>query len=391
MVTKIEALKVLNENILKFWQSDMVDAIYGGFHGRIDGHGVLYPKAEKGVILNTRILWTFSAAYPITGNPRHKLMADRAYEYLVKYFVDVHYGGVYWMLDHIGQVVNDKKQIYAQAFAIYALAEYHKINPYRRALDHAVRLYEKIEERSFDPIQNGYFEAFDREWKPLADVRLSEKDMQATKTMNTHLHILEAYTNLLSVWPNLGLKKQLRNLIELMSDQFLYENGHFKLFFDDDWNLLSDEYSFGHDIEGAWLLCEAAEMVNDLEITEDTNEKALLMTKAALEGLDEDGGLMYEATDHGLKDTDKHWWPQAEALVGLMNAYEITGDKAYLEAVDRVWRFTRTKLIDMKAGEWHWKVSRSGELSREEDKAGPWKCPYHNGRAMLELYRRLEK
>ena len=387
MIKKTELYKVLNENILSFWTKRMVDVEAGGFFGRIDGRGHLHAYADKAIILNTRILWTFSAVHQLTGNPSHKLMADKAYEYIVKHFVDNQQGGVFWLLNCTGEVINDKKQIYAQAFAIYAMAEYHKINPYRRALDHAIRLYELIEKYSFDPKRNGYFEAFDRSWGSLEDVRLSEKDLNASKTMNTHLHVLEAYTNLLRVWPDELLKKQLKNLVELMTTTFLDDSGHFKLFFNNDWKLQSHELSYGHDIEGSWLLCEAAEAVSGA-LTDQMKETSLKMVHAALEGMDEDGGLMNEGTPDGLTDTDKHWWPQAEALVGLVNAWELTGDKSYLEQAVSVWDFIKRNLMD-PAGEWHWKVFRNGAVDYDEDKAGPWKGPYHNSRAMLELHGRL--
>lgn len=382
-----ECQGVLSENILGFWSRKMVDPI-GGFYGRMDGLGKLHEDADKGVILNTRILWTYAAAYQVTGNPKHKMMADRAYEYVTSRFIDSKNGGVYWMLDRQGNVTVDKKQTYAQAFAIYALSEYHKINEYKRALDHAKRIYGLVEEHAYDPLHKGYLEALNKEWQPLRDVRLSEKDMNAAKTMNTHLHVLEAYTNLFRVWPDEGLRKQLISLIELMVDKLVNENGHFELFFDESWTLLSSEVSFGHDIEGSWLLYEATELVGDEDLLARIKPIALAMVKAGMEGQDTDGGLMYEAHADGTLDEDKHWWPQAEALVGLVNAWQVTGDELFLLKMKEVWKFIRTYLMD-KDGEWHWKVNKHGDIDYQEDKAGPWKGPYHNGRAMVELMNRL--
>ena len=382
-----ECINVLNDNILSFWSRKMVDPM-GGFYGRIDGQGKLHEQADKAVILNTRILWTYSAAYQITGNPKHKLMADRAYEYIAKYFIDFKNGGVFWSVDNQGQVVSDKKQTYAQAFAIYALSEYHKINEYKRAKDFCLRIFELMEEHTYDVLNNGYLEALSAQWGKLADVRLSDKDMNADKTMNTHLHVLEAYTNLYRIWPDQKLKGRLKNLIEVMLDRFVNDQGHFNLFFTDKWELLSHEISFGHDIEGAWLLCEAAEVLGDEELIERVNQIAIKMTDAALKGLDTDGGLMNEAGPDGITDDDKHWWPQAEALVGLINAWQITGNEEYMVQMKRVWTFIRTYIMD-KDGEWHWKVNRHGDIDYQEDKAGPWKCPYHKGRAMIEIMNRL--
>jgi mannobiose 2-epimerase len=349
----------------------------------------LHPQADKAIILNTRILWTFSAAYRLTQNEQHKKMADRAYHYLCNHFFDEEEGGVYWMLDYQGQVKDPKKQVYAQAFAIYALSEYVRMNGSEEALELAIGLFELLEEHSFDDQRNGYFEAFAKDWSLIEDVRLSEKDMNATKTMNTHLHVLEAYTNLYRVWKDEKLEEDLRNLIQEMSTRFVSDKYHFNLFFDDDWNLLSDEISFGHDIEGSWLLAEAADVIEDDELIHTINELALNMTDAALRGMDKDGGLMNEAGPHGLTDTDKHWWPQAEALVGLINAWQISQDEKYLKLAALNWNFTKEHLID-PSGEWHWRVTRDHQSVNSEDKAGPWKCPYHNGRAMMEVMERLK-
>ncbi|RED95287.1 AGE family epimerase/isomerase [Marinoscillum furvescens] len=383
-----EFKELLASNILGFWTQTMKDP-NGGFYGQMTGDGVLHRDAERGVILNARILWTYSAAYNTTQEPTALEQADHAYAYLMKHFVDEEAGGIVWSVDASGAPVETKKQIYAQAFTIYALSEYYMASGQDYALEVAQRLFALVEQHSFDVQRNGYLEALDRYWQPLDDVRLSEKDLNATKTMNTHLHVLEAYTNLYRVWKDERLAQQLANLIDLMKGRFLSDAGHFHLFFDDDWQLQSDEISFGHDIEGAWLLHEAAEVLGDAVLLEEVKAVSLLMTDAALLGLDADGGLMNEANTHGLTDTDKHWWPQAEALVGLYNAFELSGEQKYLVDFERVWQFVCKTLI-REEGEWYWRVNRDGEVIPTEDLAGPWKCPYHNGRAMLELIRRME-
>lgn len=379
---------MLNGNILRFWETNMVDARQGGFYGRIDGYNRLHPEANKGIILNTRILWTFAAAYQCTPNKKYRFLADRAYEYLRAHFLDEANGGVRWEVDFRGNSINNKKQTYAQAFAIYALSEYHKINPNKRALQLAIELFELIEKFTFDKVRNGYLEALDDEWKPMDDVRLSAKDVNAEKTMNTHLHILEAYTNLFSVWKSKLLEERLRNLIALLSTNFLTAEGHFILFFDRHWVSQSAEVSYGHDIEGSWLLYEAAEMLDDPTLKKSMASTSLKMVEASLNGLDADGGMMNEGNSELVIDTDKHWWPQAEALVGLVNAWQLTNEDRYLEVALRIWNFIQLNLIDPN-GEWHWRVDGHGNVVRSEDKAGFWKCPYHNGRAMLELIRRL--
>lgn len=381
-----ECLAELKNNILPYWRDKMVDHTNGGFYGRRDGFDKLDAEADKGVILNTRILWTFSLAGRRVSEEYHGL-ATRAHQYLIDRFIDHDEGGVYWMVDFKGNPSNTKKQIYAQAFAIYALSEYYFLSRDETSLKHARRLFDCIEQYSLDPIDNGYLEAFDRDWNLLDDLRLSEKDANEKKTMNTHLHILEAYTNLYRCWRDERLLRQLKNLIRLFIDKIITSDFHFGLFFDEQWNLRSKEISYGHDIEGSWLLYEAAIVSEDEKLIRESAGIAVRMADVAInEGLDEDGGLRNE--DH---NADKDWWPQAEAMVGLVNAGQISGKKEYLDTAVKVWNFIKRNIIDQKNGEWFWGISQSGEVIIHEDKAGPWKCPYHNSRAMFELDERLPR
>jgi len=387
---KEEFRSELLTNILPYWMNRMVDEEFGGFYGRRDGYDHVELEADKGIILNTRILWTFSHAAHMLRDNNYKRVADRAYQYITRYFIDPKFRGVYWMVNFEGNPLITKKQVYAQAFAIYAFAEYFKASGKKESLEHAIDIFHLTETHSFDQNENGYLEAFDREWKLLEDLRLSDKDANEKKTMNTHLHILEAYTSLYRVWKDAFLGKQLRNLILIFRDKIISNTKHFNLFFDEHWNVKSHEISYGHDIEGSWLLFEAAEALEDENLISEIKKLCLAMVEETLQqGFDEDGGLMNEANDKGLIDGDKHWWPQAEALVGLVNAWQLSANDKYLEAAIRTWRFIQTKLIDKEYGEWYWRVDRSGVINRDEDKSGPWKCPYHNGRAMLELMNRL--
>jgi mannobiose 2-epimerase len=379
---------LLKTNILPFWIDKMVDHDRGGFYGRIDGHNRLHQDAPKGIILNSRILWTFSSVARQLNDPDLRKTADRAYHYILDNFIDTENGGVFWMLDASGNPVETKKQVYAQAFTIYALSEYYRLSRIEASLDLAKSLFEVVEKYSFDKNQNGYLEAFDAKWSLLEDLRLSDKDANEAKTMNTHLHVLEAYTNLFRVWRNDQLSTQLKNLIQLFLDRFIDKDGHFHLFFDENWKLKSDIFSFGHDIEGGWLLYDAALVLGEQELMDQCKAAAIQLTDAALEGMDTDHGLMNEGESSGVIDSDKHWWPQAEALVGLINTYQLTGNSKYFDLAQGNWDFILTNLID-PVGEWYWMVDKVGVVNKEEDKAGPWKCPYHNGRAMVELIARL--
>lgn len=389
LCTGIEAESLRN---LQWWAEHTVDETNGGFIGRIDGNGVKYPSADKGVILHTRILWTFAEASRVwPGKGPWIALADRAFAYLNTFFLDHEAGGLFWMLDFQGNPVQDKKQVYAQAFGMYAYAAYHRATGNPVALEYALQLFDLIESKSLDRERGGYLEAMDRYWGPLADLRLSEKDAQAAKTMNTHLHLLEAYTHLFRIAPSARLHDALERLILLFLKKFILKNeGHLQLFFNENWQKIGDITSFGHDIEAAWLLTEAAEVLGDSLLLEQTCSAALMLAEAVLKkGKDLDGGLFNEAEGENLKDIHKDWWPQAEAVVGFINAWQISGEQRFAAAALSSWDFIRHFIADYSGGEWFWAVDETGRPDRTHDKAGPWKCPYHNSRAGMEVLRRL--
>jgi cellobiose epimerase len=387
---KAEVKSELINNILLFWSTTMVDNEHGGFWGRIDGQGNIHPDADKGCVLNARILWTFSSAYRVLNNPDYLEKATRAKNYLLKHFFDKQYGGVYWLIDHKGQMVDGKKQIYAQAFTIYALSEYYRCTNDEESLQKAIELYRLIELHSFDKKLGGYFEAFSREWKETGDLRLSEKDANEKKTMNTHLHVLEAYTNLYRAWKDDGLKSQLHKLIVVFIDKIVNsKNHHLNLFFEEDWTDKTDLVSYGHDIEASWLLYEAAHVLDNKELVEKVKPICLKIADAAKEGLATDGSMIYERFySSGHKETDRHWWVQSEAVVGYVNAFELSGNVNYLNKGIAAWTFIATHLIDQKNKEWFWSVNQDLQPNLKDDKAGLWKCPYHNSRMCFEIIER---
>ena len=296
-------------------------------------------------------------------------------------------GGVFWELDAEGNPINTRKQVYAQAFMIYALSEYYMFSKNKEPLNWAIELYELVEKYAKDYIFKGYIEAFNIDWSPIADMRLSDKDENEAKTMNTHLHVLEAYTNLYKVYKNERLKNNLEDLINLFLTKFLNSNNNLNLFFDEQWNLKSSVISFGHDIETAWLLIEAAKVIEDEKLITETERVAVLIADVFIEnGVDIDGGVMndYEPKT-GKLDGDKHWWPQAEALVGLHYAYNITKDEKYLIISTKILNFIQTKIIDKTNGEWFWRVNKEGKLYTSDYKIGMWKAPYHTSRACIVL------
>ena len=388
-----EMLAVLTDNILPYWMDKMTDSVHGGYYGRITGKEILMPESEKGAILNARILWTFSAAYRLLKKEEYLEAATRAKRYIIDHFYDSQFGGIYWSVDYLGNPIDTKKQIYALGFAIYGLSEYFRATGDEEALSYAIRLFESIEKYSFDDVKNGYCEAFTREWGEIADMRLSEKDANECKTMNTHLHILEPYTNLYRVWKDERLKTQLRNLIEIFVDKILNQDtAHLELFFDNDWNSKYRIVSYGHDIEASWLIHEAALELGDEELLKRVEPLVLRIADAASQGYTPHEGMIYEKNlDTGHVDADRHWWVQAESVVGYINAYQHFGKEDALDKAIDCWEFIQQHLLDTENGEWFWSIFADGTINRVDDKAGFWKCPYHNGRMCMEVIERFKE
>jgi mannobiose 2-epimerase len=385
----------LCSDILPFWLKYTIDEEFGGFRGQVANDLTVATHADKGLILNARILWTFSKAYSVYGEAEYLDAARRAYEYLSHYFWDEEFGGVYWMVDYQGRPTDTKKRTYGQAFTVYSLAEYAHASGDREASAKAARLVKQIEASTHDAENGGYFETYERDWTLAADQRLSDVDMDEKKSMNTHLHLLEAYASLLRTCEEAPLRSRLRvrlrELIEIFLEHIIdRESHHLLLFFDEVWKPRSEKVSFGHDIEASWLLCEAAEILGNPGILERVRVVAVKMAQAVHEqGLDADGGLFYEAEATGIFDKDKHWWVQAEAVVGFLNAYELSGKRHFLQAAEASWEFIEKSIVDRQFGEWFWLVSKDGAPDNGQVKVGPWKCPYHNSRTCFEVMERL--
>jgi mannobiose 2-epimerase len=380
-------------HILQFWEQFATDRQYGGFAGRIDQDNKIQAEAPKGSVLNARILWSFSAAYHYTRNPLHLELATRAYHYIREFFTDKKFGGIYWSVDHQGNMLDGRKQIYAQAFGIYGMSEYFRATQDAAALEQALEWWRLIEKHSRDQERGGYIDAFARDWSFLNDKRLSAKDENASKTMNTHLHLVEAYANLYEIWPSENLKADILGLLKIFDEKIIQKNNHhLGLFFSDDWQIDPTITSYGHDIEAGWLLQSCAESIRDTDAIITAKKNALLVTQAAMEGLDTDGGLWYEYNNHSHElIKEKHWWPQAEALIGFCNAWQLTGNELFKNALLKSWFFIRNNILDKNKGEWFWGIDKDKEKMPGQDKVGFWKCPYHNSRACLELLKRIKK
>jgi len=380
---------MVRENILPFWQG-MIDKENGGFYGEADFYGKVQTSADKGGILNSRILWTFSAAYRLFADEQYKACADHARDFLSTAFLDANHGGLYWLVDHTGKALNTRKQFYNIAFGIYALSEHYLATGDGSSLELAMSLFNVIEQYGLDTAAGGYIEARTREWHDIDDYRLSSKEINCPKSMNTHLHILEAYTNLARSGADERVRTALAAILRITLDKIINRDGRFMLFFDMDWNSLSGDVSYGHDIEGSWLLYEAALALGGDDIISEVKQTALTIAgKILAAAVDPNGGLVSGCDEAGRIAGKKEWWPQSEAVIGFYHAYRLSGEQKYLDAANAIWDYIQNYFMDRAHGEWHNELGPGNMPDTAMPKAGFWKCPYHNARMCFELIRRM--
>lgn len=378
-----EIAHILEDNILNWW-GGLADR-RGGFFGQVDGNGNINKDASRGAVLNARILWTFSVAYRLLGKKEYLLNACNAKEYFIKHFIDHKYGGVYWSVGADGEREDSKAQLYAQGFAIYGLSEFYAATGDEEALKAAINIYKITEAHFADHENGGYIEALDRDFSPLGDMRLSDKDKNVDKTMNSHLHVLEGYASLYKVWPDAELKKDITDLMEILRTKiFNAGTGHLNLYFDKAWNVIGQGISYGHDIETSWLALECAFILKDFDEVNKIKPICKILYKGGMQGYQNDGSLIYEIHDDGTVDDSRQWWVEAETVVANLWAWkylDVEGGDAFAQ---KTLDYIKSHLINWKDGEWYWDCDAQGRPNVTDDKAGPWKCPYHNGRMCFQ-------
>lgn len=383
---KEQVEKNLNDCILPFWKS-MMDTKHGGYYGLLDFDLHLEPTAVKGCILNSRILWFFSNVYLQTKDPTLLTYADHAYTFLKTYCLDPVDGGIYWSMTYDGKPEDTTKHTYNQAFAIYALSSYFAASKNQEALDYAMELFHVIETKC--RLGEGYGEAYTRTFKPAENDKLSENNVIADKTMNTLLHICEAYTELYRVGNDEKVRERLIWTVEEFYQHVYSPKRHrLEVFFDADMKSIIDLHSYGHDIEASWLIDRALEVLDDPTLTKTISPMLRDLADTILNTAYENHSVMAEA-ENGVVLTTRIWWVQCEAIIGFVNAYQKTGDARYFNAAEEIWQYIETYFIDPRPNsEWYSEVDKNGVPDRHLPIVEPWKCPYHNGRMCLEIMKR---
>lgn len=376
----------LTDVIIPFWKK-LRDDEQGGYYGLVNFDLSIDKKAVKGCILNSRILWFFSNAYKVLKDESLLDEAKHAYDFMINYCIDKENGGIYWSLNYDKTVCEDIKHTYNQAFAIYALSSYYDISKDKNALDLAYSLYNIIEEKCTD--SKGYLEAFDRQFNPVSNEKLSENGVMAEKTMNTLLHVFEAYTELLRVTGDKNVAQKIKNMMNTIENKIYNpKKQRQEVFFDKDWNSLIDLHSYGHDIETAWLIDRGCEILKDDDFTKRMSAITSKLTEKIYNRAYENHSVLNEC-ENGVDNKLRIWWVQAESIVGFLNGYQRDGKKEYLQAAVDIWEYIKEFIIDKRQGsEWYWEVDENGMPTSKKPIVEPWKCPYHNGRMCIEVIRR---
>lgn len=390
---KDEIKNELLNHIIPFWNG-LRDNEFGGWYGLVDSNLKLDKKGEKGVILHSRILWFYSNAYMQLKDPTLLDNAKHAYEFLTEKCYDKEYGGVYWSMNYDGTVLDDMKHSYCQAFFIYALSSYYRASGDKKALELAYKVMDLVEAHHADEV--AYKEKLSRDWtKELANDELSENGLMADKTMNTTLHLMEAYTELYLADHSPKVLERLKFQLDVSYDK-IYDKANHKLFvfFDKDLNEIGDVHSYGHDIEATWLTDRAVDIIGDKEYAKKFYEMDKdIVANIAKIAYDKESGSLLNECDKGIVNRQRIWWVQAESVVGFLNAYQHGyGGKEYIEIAENIWNYIKNNIVDKRpGGEWIWNLNDKGELDPARNTVDPWKCPYHNGRMCLEALRRLDE
>nr|WP_246596209.1 AGE family epimerase/isomerase [Bacillus alkalicola] len=381
------------DHILPFWKTHAVDEYGDGFHGYLFFDLSIDKECDHICLLYSKILWSFSAAYRKFKQEDDLKVAQRSFDYMMEHFLDKEHGGFYWSVDEKNGLGKDtNKHMYNQAYAIYGLTEFFQASGVEEALEQGKQLYHLLEKNGVDAENGGYFEAFSREWQQDSELSHKVHELHVSKSIKTHLQLLEAYTNLYRVWDDEGLKASLERLFDIIVEKVLNGDNHFHVYFNNRWEPDSSLVSYGRDLEGSWILTEAAKVLRCERRMDMIKTTAVDIVNACLEGgVEEDGSFIHESIGEEVTDGDRVWWVQSEGLVALLNAYELSGENKYLTHFNNLWEYIRDYYIDQKHGEWYWQLTSENEIDTSKPIVETWKGPDHNTRGLMESMERISK
>lgn len=379
----------LVDDLVPFWLA-LLDRFHGGHYTRMDERGTIDRKAPKSTVFVARLLWFLSTVGRALGHAQCLEQAARTQSFLLTRLRDGAHGGLFWSVTHEGRPADTVKHLYAHAFGIYGLSAHAIATGNAESLGAAKELFVLLESRLRRP-DGCYAESFDAAWRPIEDRRIAWHGGVATITANAHLHLVEAYTTLLRAWPSAGPRAALHDLVRLMLDRFVKPDGtglHPAL--DGALEPLPGPPSYGHDIEASWLLEAAGDALDDPALRQRLRTVAAAMAQAAATGgqLRDGGFLSSPVRADATTLPPRVWWVQAEAVVGLVNAAQRGANRDMMSRAEAAWRFIERAMIDRERGDWFEAVDADGRPIPGRLKVGPWKEPYHQGRACLEIARR---
>ena len=374
-------------NIVDFWQQRAIDSSVGGYQINYDGRGRALASPEMFLVAQARTLWYFSRlAQSPYGAKDHVAAARHGWTFLRESMWDSAYGGFYWSVGADGERARDGKHLYGQAFALFAISEYAKATNDADAKAFVQTFFKLLDDRAHDPQHGGYDEFFSRDWSA-STMRGYLGHLPSIKSVNTHLHLLEAVMAYASLVPEPLALVRMQELVDILCSKAVHsdpETGAYGVErHHSDWSALDEpidcQASYGHDVELAWFLLDARERLNSPR----SQIPTLLFRHALSFGFDRRRGGFYESGIFGrpARRRGKVWWTQAEGLLGLLKMYLATQDTTYAACFTRMLDWIVRSQVDWRHGEWYPMVSAFGRKSG--DKGGPWKSPYHEARAVL--------
>lgn len=357
------------KNVINFWSTKVIDQKNNGFYGACDFYGKPLKEANKGVVLNARLLWSFAKISNQLKTDEYTSIVQRSYKYLQSFFKDADFGGVYWELNFKGIPLNTNKKSIAQAYTLLALSEVYLLNKKEEIKEECLKLYNCIEENFYNKEENFYKNTLTREFKVI------EEDVSLT--LGTHLHIIEAYTNLYKINKSVIVKESIENLLNIIIRKFLKSNEYCEIELSKNDDSLTTHISFGHNVEVPCILLEACAIIRTDKYVGFLKNKLIKYSEEVIHLINRTGGVyLFKNIKNNTYVKEYQWWMQTESLIAFQTLSELTSNKVYSNILEVLWTFIKNHFIDIENGEWYEKLD-TNKIPMKENKITMWKSPYH--------------